>query len=234
MADYTLAQIEAFEKISTATLTTVLLKMGLKNIWIRGSFPLSNDQARVAGPAFTLRFIPAREDLATPASWSSPVSTRSAIEQMPNGCIAVIGADGCTDAGVFGDILCQRMQERKVSGMITDGVVRDLEGVLQTKLSVWAAGTSAPPSVAGLTFVNWQEPIGCGSVAVMPGDLIVADKDGAVVVPIKLVPEVLSKSIEQENLEEWIMEQVQHGASLPGLYPPNEENLLRYEKAKKQ
>lgn len=230
---YSLDVIEAFKGISTATLTTVLLKKGLRNVWIRGSVPLSNQQDRAVGAAFTLRFIPAREDLATPASWSSPISTRSAIEAMPEGCVAVVAADGTTDAGVFGDILCQRMKQKNVSAMITDGVVRDLEGMLQTGLDVWAAGTSAPPSVAGLTFVNWQEPIGCGGVAILPGDLIVADADGAVVVPADLVAEVLDASIEQEKLEEWIMDEVRSGASLPGLYPPNKENLQRFEESKK-
>lgn len=224
--------IEAFKKITTATLTTVLFKKGLKNVWIRDSFPLSNHQERVAGPAFTMRFIPAREDLATPAAWSSPISTRSAIEKMPVGSIAVVAADGLSSAGVFGDILCQRMKQRSVLALITDGVVRDLEGVLQTGLGVWASGTSAPPSVAGLTFINWQEPIGCGGVAILPNDLIVADRDGAVVVPSNLVDEVLKDSIEQEKLEEWIMGEVQGGASLPGLYPPNEKNLKRYKDSK--
>lgn len=225
--------IAAYQKVSTATLTTVLLKKGLRNVWIRGSFPLSVDQSRVVGPAFTLRFIPAREDLTTPASWAAPNSTRNAIEQMPEGCIVVISADGCTDAGVFGDILCQRMKQRRVTAMITDGVVRDQDGVLQTELGVWAAGTSAPPSVGGLTFINWQEPVGCGGVAILPGDLIVADNDGAVVVPVKLVDEVLEASIEQEKLEEWIMDEVRGGAKLPGLYPPNAENLRRYGENKK-
>ena len=230
---YSHTVIEAYKKITTATLTTVLFKKGLKNIWISGSFPLATGQKRVAGPAFTLRFIPAREDLATPESWSSPISTRAAIEAMPDGSIAVIAAGGLSDAGVFGDILCQRMKQRNVAAMITDGVVRDLEGVLLTGLSVWAAGTSAPPSVAGLTFINWQEPIGCGGVAIMPNDLVVADMDGAVVVPTNLVDEVLEASVEQENLEEWIMDEVQNGASLPGLYPPNELNLQRYKDSKK-
>ena len=149
--------------------------------------------------------------------------TRSAIEEMPDGSIAVIAADGLSNAGVFGDILCQRMKQRGVLALITDGVVRDLEGVLQTGLGVWAAGTSAPPSLAGLTFINWQEPIGCGGIAIMPNDLIVADKDGAVVVPSNLAKEILEVSIEQEKLEDWIMDEVQGGASLPGLYPPNEK-----------
>lgn len=232
MTTYSTEVIEAYKKITTATLTTVLLKAGLRNVWVRGSFPLNDRQHRVVGPAFTLRFIPAREDLATPAAWASPISTRTAIEEMPSGCIAVIAADGCTDAGVFGDILCQRMKQREVAAMITDGVVRDIEGVLETGLDVWTAGTSAPPSVAGLTFVNWQEPIGCGGVAIFPGDLMVADKDGAVVIPQKLVEQVLESSIEQERLEQWIMDEVRAGAALPGLYPPNEQNKRRYEDSK--
>ncbi len=233
MTTYSSEVLEAFKKVTTATLTTVLLKKGLRNVWIRGAFPLSGDQIRVAGPAFTLRFIPAREDLATPASWSSPISTRTAIEEMPAGCIAVIAADGCSDAGVFGDILCQRMKQKDVAAMITDGVVRDLDGVLQTELAVWAAGTSAPASVAGLTFVNWQEAIGCGGVAIFPNDLIVADNDGAVVIPADLVEEVLETSVEQERLEEWIIGEVRAGATLPGLYPPDEANRRRYEDSKK-
>src|SRR3984885_4274612 len=158
--------------IGTATLTTVLLKKGLRNVWLRGTKPLRPDQKRVAGSAFTLRFVPAREDLATPASWSSPISTRAAIEAMPAGCIAVVDAMGVTDAGIFGDILCARMAARGVAGLVTDGVVRDLAGVLETGLPIWCMGAAAPPSVAGLTFVNWQEPIGCGEGGGFPRDLI--------------------------------------------------------------
>ena len=233
MKTYPQEMLEAFKKITTATLTTVLLKKGLRNVWVRGAFALSNDQSRVVGPAFTLRFIPAREDLATPASWSSPISTRAAIEEMPEGCIAIVGAEGYRDAGIFGDILCERMKQRNVAALVTDGVVRDVEGVEQTKLPVWAAGTSSPPSVAGLTFVGWQEPVGCGGVAIFPNDLIVADKDGAVVIPADIVEEVLAYSKEQERLEEWILDEVKNGASLPGLYPPNESNKIRYENSKK-
>ena len=98
-----------------------------------------------------------------------------------------------------------------------------------TGLSVWSAGVAAPPSVAGLTFVNWQEPVGCGGVAIYPEDLIVADRDGAVVVPAKLVDEVLEIARDQEAMEGWIMEEVKGGAALPGLYPPNEDNRRRYE-----
>ncbi|MBV0892681.1 ribonuclease activity regulator RraA [Paracoccus sp. Z118] len=223
------AAIAALQGVTTATLTTVLLKKGLRNVWLRGAAPLNPGQPRIVGRAFTLRFVPAREDLATPESWSSPISTRAAIEAMPEGCIAVVDAMGITDAGIFGDILCARMAKRGVAALVTDGVVRDVAGVRGTGLPVWCAGVAAPPSVAGLTFVNWQEPIGCGGVAVYPDDLIVIDDDGAVLIPAKLVEAVVEASIEQERLEGWIMGEVEAGHPLPGLYPANAENKARYE-----
>src|SRR6201996_5962457 len=221
--------IATLSKVSTATITTVLLKKGLRNVWLRGTKPLRPGQPRLVGPAFTLRFVPAREDLATPESWSSPISTRAAIEAMPEGCICVADAMGVTDAGIFGDILCARMKLKGVAALVTDGVMRDVAGVRATDLPVWCNGAAAPPSVAGLTFVAWQQPIGCGGVAVFPDDVIMVDDDGAVVIPQKLVPEVAALAAEQERMEEWIMDQVNDGASLPGLYPPNAENKARYE-----
>src|SRR4051794_25428459 len=107
--------IDALAVVSTATITTVLLKKGLRNVWMRGVQPLREGQGRLIGRAFTLRFVPAREDLATPESWSSPTSTRAAIEAMPDGCIAAVDAMGITDAGIFGDILCARMRKRGVA-----------------------------------------------------------------------------------------------------------------------
>jgi len=224
---------QALSAVTTATLTTVLLKKGLRNVWMRGARPLKPGQPKLVGRAFTLRFVPAREDLATPESWGAPISTRAAIEAMPEGCIAVVDAMGVTDAGIFGDILCERMARRGVAALVTDGVVRDVEGVLGTGLPVWCDGVAAPPSVAGLTFVRWQQPIGCGGVAVFPDDVVVLDDDGAVLIPAALVEEVARMATEQELLETWIMEEVRAGASLPGLYPPNAEQKLRFEAWKK-
>jgi len=220
--------IMALEGVTTATLTTVLLKEGLRNVWLRGARPLRPGQPRIAGPAFTLRFVPWREDLATPESWASPTSTRAAIECMPAGCVAVVDAMGVTDAGIFGDILCERIRVREVAGLITDGVIRDLAGVLRTNLPVWCEGTAAPSSVTGLTFVGWQVPIACGGVAVFPDDILVADDDGAVVIPAALLDEVVEAAVEQEKLEAWIIDEVRSGLQLPGLYPPNAETKARY------
>jgi regulator of RNase E activity RraA len=221
--------IDTLRGITTATLTTVLLKKGLRNVWLRGTRPLTPGQARVVGRAFTLRFVPAREDLATPASWGAPISTRAAIEAMPAGVVAVVDAMGVTDAGIFGDILCARMRMRNVAALVSDGVVRDLAGVLGTGLPVWCQGTAAPSSVTGLTFVAWQEPVGCGGVAVFPNDVIVADTDGAVLIPAALLDAVIEASVEQERQEGWIMRQVEAGVALPGLYPMNVAAQTRYE-----
>jgi regulator of RNase E activity RraA len=226
--------IDALRATTTATLTTVLLKKGIRRSWMRGPMPLYNAGERVVGPAFTLRFVPMREDLATPESWSSPRSTRGAIEDMPEGAIAIADAMGVSDAGIFGDILCARMKKRGVSALVTDGMVRDGAGVRDTGLPVWSAGVAAPASVAGLTFVGWQEPIGCGGVAVFPGDMIVADGDGVVVIPQNIVEEVALAGVEQESLEMWIMREVERGVPLPGLYPPNAEAKARYEASKKE
>ncbi len=215
--------------VATATVTTVLLKKGLRNVWIRGAFPLQPGQERLVGRAFTMRFVPGREDLATPAAWASPRSTRAAIEEMAEGQVAVIDARGIRDAGVFGDILCARMVKRGVAALVTDGVLRDLDGTLATGLPLWAAGAAAPASVTALHFVGWNEVIGCGGVCVEPGDVIVADRDGAVVIPSALAEEVRDAALEQERLEAWIMSEVERGVPLPGLYPPNEETRARYE-----
>jgi regulator of RNase E activity RraA len=226
---------ETLRGVTTATLTTVLLKKGIRNSWMRGPMPLATAEGRrVVGRAFTLRFVPMREDLATPESWSSPRSTRAAIEDMPADAIVVADAMGITDAGIFGDILTARMVKRGVAALITDGVVRDGAGVLGTGLPVWCRGVAAPASVTGLTFVGWQEPVGCGGVAVYPDDVIVADGDGAVVIPQALVADVTAAAVEQEALEAWIMREVEKGLPLPGLYPPNAETKARYEAERKR
>jgi regulator of RNase E activity RraA len=227
------ALFDILRKVTSATITTMLLKKGIRRCWMNGPMPLLKSE-RLVGPAFTLRFVPAREDLATPESWSKPISTRGAIEAMPAGCIAVADAMGIKTAGIFGDILTMRMVRRGVTALVTDGVVRDKLGVLASGLPVWCAGVAAPASVNGLTFINWQEPIGCGGCAVFPGDVIVADEDGVVVIPQNLVELVAHEGTEHERMEGYIVSEVEKGAQLPGLYPMNEETKARYEAWKKQ
>ena len=223
----------ALAGVSTATLTTVLLKQGLRNVWMRGTRPLRPDQPRLVGRAFTLSLRagargPGHAGLLGLAEIDAGGHRGHAGRLHRRGRRA-----GITDAGIFGDILCARMAKRGVAGLVTDGVVRDLAGVLGTGLPVWCQGAAAPPSVAGLTFVDWQQPIGCGGVAVFPDDVVVVDADGAVVVPAALVESVAAASVEQERLETWIMGEVEGGAALPGLYPPNDAHKARYEASKR-
>ena len=154
--------------------------------------------------------------------------------ELPAGCIVVADAMGVTSAGIFGDILTMRMMKRNVTALVTDGVVRDKAGVVASKLPVWCAGVAAPASVNGLTFVGWQEPIGCGGCAIFPGDVIVCDDDGAVVIPQDLVAFVAEEGAEHERMESWIVSEVERGAKLPGLYPMNEAAKARYTAWKKK
>jgi regulator of RNase E activity RraA len=228
------ALYDRLKQVTTGTITTVLLKKGIRRCWMQGPMPLEGAGRRIIGPAFTMRFIPVREDLATPESWAKPISTRGAIEDMPEGCIAVADAMGVTTAGIFGDILTMRMMKRNVVALVTDGVIRDKAGVLASKLPVWCAGVAAPASVNGLTFVGWNEPIGCGGCAIFPGDIIVCDDDGAVVIPQDLLAFVAGEGEEHERMETYIVSEVEKGAKLPGLYPMNAEAKARYEAWKKQ
>ncbi len=225
--------LQALHHITTGTITTMLLKKGIRRCWMNGAMPFGFSGKRVVGKAFTLRFVPVREDLATPESWSKPISTRGAIEAMPENCVVVADAMGITSAGIFGDILCMRMVKRGVTALITDGVMRDKHGVLATGLPVWCAGVAAPASVNQLTFVGWNEPIACGGCAIFQDDIIVADDDGAVVIPAALVDFVAQAGAEHELLESWLVQEVEKGAKLPGLYPPSDENKARYEAWKK-
>lgn len=219
---------EILHKVTTATITTMLLRKGIRRCWMNGPKPLAAKGERVVGRAFTLRFIPVREDIATPESWGKPISTRAAIEEMPEGAVAVADAMGVSGAGIFGDILCARMKKCKVSALVTDGAVRDRSGVMTTGLPVWCAGVAAPASVNALTFVGWQQPIGCGGCAVFPDDIIVADDDGVVVIPQAMLEFVAREGAEHELYESWVVSEVESGAKLPGLYPPNDDAKARY------
>ena len=226
----------AFDKlrhVTTATITTMLLKKGIRHCWLKAAMPLVPGGPRLVGPAFTLRFVPVREDLATPESWGKPISTRAAIEAMPENCIAVADAMGVTTAGIFGDILVMRMAKRGVTALVTDGVIRDKAGCLKANMPIFCQGAAAPASVNGLTFVGWGEPIACGGCAIFPDDVIVCDDDGAVVIPQALVDFVATEGEEHERYETWVVGEVERGVKLPGLYPPDDAAKARYEAWKK-
>jgi regulator of RNase E activity RraA len=218
---------EALLQASSASAAGALAKLGIRNIWIRGAMPIAGGGARTVGEAFTMRFLPAREDLAGPALAALP-NSRAAVEAMEEGYIAVIDTGGVTDAGAAGDVLCTRMARRGVVGLVTDGAVRDIVGVEQSGLPVWSRGTASPAPGNSLTFAGWGLPVACGGVTIFPGDVIVADRDGAVVIPQSLVEQVTADAAEIERFDAWVVSKVQAGELLSGLYPPSPETQDRY------
>jgi regulator of RNase E activity RraA len=215
-------------RVSTATLTMVLLKRGVRTSWLRGVGALSAMDERVVGPAFTIRFVPGREDLSQPGSYARSPSFRDAIEAAPAGSVVVIDGRGNTLGATLGDILVARLAYKGVAAAITDAPVRDADEIRRFPLPVLCAGVAAPPSIVGLAFAGYDEVIGCGGVAVCPGDVMVCDNDGAVVVPVTMAAEVAEAGVEQERFERFVQQRVAEGASVVGLYPPDEGTLEDY------
>ena len=212
------ALFDVLHHVTTDSLATVLIKKGLRNQWVKGPVPLGANFPRTVGRAFTMRFIPVREDVPHAHAKKLPVN-RDAVEAMPEGSIAIADARGELGAATFGDIVVYRMIKRGVAGIVTDGAVRDRAGLIASGMPIWSAGITAPPPAARLMLAAWNEPIGCGGVAVYPNDIVVADADGVVILPSGLAREVAELGAEQERLDEWQLEQVKRGVSLPDLAP---------------
>lgn len=219
---------EALQRISTASIATILFKKGIRNVWFRGVGPLTQEQPRLVGRAFTMRFLPMREDLATEEAWSSPNSTRAAVEAAPEGCIVIADTMGRVNSGVFGDILCARLGVRGAQALVTDGAIRDREGILKSGLPVWSAHIAAPPAISDLIFAGWNHIISCGGVPVHPGEMIVVDGDGGIVIPEEMIETVIEEGLNMEDMEEWILTEVINGHPLNGIYPISEKNRKRY------
>ena len=220
--------IEVLASVSAATLSMQLLKRGIRNASMVGPRPLDPSGRRVAGPAYTLRFLPGREDLATLDSYARPGSVCQAIEEVPSGAFVVIDARGEQGAATLGDILAARLRALGAVAAVSDGPMRDVAEIRALDFPVFCTGAVAPPSIARLVFADWQIPVGCGKVAVIPGDILVGDEDGVVVVPRALAEEVARDAVEQERFERFAQMKVKKGASVQGLYPPGEETLAAY------
>jgi regulator of RNase E activity RraA len=217
-------------RVSTATLTTQLFKRGFRNVFMQGVTALHTPgKANLVGPAFTLRNIPAREDLDLLEVFQDPEHPqRKAIETTPPGSVLVMDCRGDKTAACCGSILATRLKVRGVAGMVADGPVRDSGVIADLGLPVFCAGASAPTNLIKHHAIDINLPIGCGGVAVYPGDIIVGDIDGVVVLPRHLLEEVAADAAEQEQLEEFITERIAAGAALPGTYPANEKTKQEY------
>jgi regulator of RNase E activity RraA len=216
--------------VSTATVSTQLMARGLRSAFMVGPQRLNPDQPRMVGEAFTLRCIPAREDIDVLSVYSDyDHPQRRAIEQAPPGSVLVVDARGKTRAASLGHILATRFKKRGGAGIVTDGAVRDAEGFEQLDLPTFAAGASPTTNLAQHHAVDLQVPIGCGEVAVYPGDVVIGDRDGVVCIPRHLAEEVARDAAEQERLEDFVLSRIEEGRSLRGTYPPDSETRAEYE-----
>jgi regulator of RNase E activity RraA len=223
-------------EVSTATLCTQLFKRGFRNVYMQGVARLTNPSGgNLVGPAFTLRNIPSREDLDQLGAFENPEHPqRKAIESAPAGHVLVVDCRGEKRVASGGQILTTRLQKRGGAGLVSDGPIRDSGAISKMDFPVFCAGGSAPLNLIQHHAVDLNVPIGCGGVAVYPGDVIVGDDEGVVVIPQHLADEVAADGAEQEKLEVFVLERIQGGAKLPGTYPPNAEARAAYAEWRKQ
>ncbi len=216
-------------RVSTATLTTQMFKRGFRNIFLQGVRPLSAYGENLVGPAYTLRNIPAREDLDRVEGFADPEHPqRKAVETTPEGHVLVVDCRGDARVASGGQILATRLLRRGAAGIVSDGGMRDTGAIGRMKMPVYVAGASAPLNLVHHHATDINVPIACGGVAIYPGDLMVGDADGVVCIPAHLAEEVAADAAEQEIQEEFLLGLIDAGAKLPGTYPPNEETRAKY------
>ena len=222
--------LERLRQASTATIATQLFKLGLRNRFLTGLSPLNPEHCRFVGEATTLRYIPMREDLDHPDVYGDPEHPqRKVIEMARPGTVLVIDCRGDVRAGSVGNILAARLRARGAVGLVTDGAVRDAGEIAAGAFPVFAAARSAAISLSVHHAADFDVSIACAGVAVFPGDVLVGDEDGVVVVPRHLAARIAAPAAEQEALERFLLAKVEAGAPLPGTYPPNARTLAEYE-----
>ncbi len=225
---------EALKKASSATLTTVLFKRGLRNVFIQGIFLLNRDAPRMVGEAYTLRYIPAREDIDQLGAFEGRGHPqREAIEACPPGQVLVMDARRHATAATGGDILMTRLMVRGCAGIVTDGGLRDSQTIEKLPWPAYCGARSAPLNLVRHHAIDSQVPIGCGGVPVYPGDVMVGDQEGVVVIPAKMAEEVAKEAEAQTVFEDWVEAKVKEGRSIFGLYPPDAETKGEFEAWKK-
>ncbi|MBW1695439.1 MAG: ribonuclease activity regulator RraA [Deltaproteobacteria bacterium] len=222
--------IEKLRSVTTATLISLLMKKGIKNAVMLGVRPLAPSTPKCVGPAFTMRNIPMREDLAGPEVLADPnYPQRVMLETAPPGSVVVLDCRGEGDNGMVGDLMIARLKVRGVEAFVGDGGVRDAVETAAMQFPVYCKGISPYPSTNRFLAVELQCPIGCGGVAVYPGDIIAGDGDGVVVIPQKMADEIATKGQEAELIETFVKEKLEEGRPMPGTYPPDEKTMKEFE-----
>lgn len=234
MADATMTGISAhiiaqFGLVNVSTLTNCLLRRGLRNQFLHGVAPVAPGLPNMAGPAFTLRFIPSREDLDTMANYQLESHVqRRAIEECPPGAVLVIDSHGDARAASAGDLLIGRLKARGCAGIVTDGGYRDLPGIIRTELPAYQRQTASPATPITLHPADLNMPIGCAGVAVYPGDIVVGDAEGVVIVPAHLAAEIAEEAVGIMDYEEFAEAEIAKGRSIYGLFPATDASRAEY------
>ncbi len=210
--------------VSTATLCTALFKRGLRNQFIQDVRPLNGNLPNMVGEAFTLRYIPAREDLNPISVFQDPAHPqRKAVEDCPPGSVFVIDSRKDARAASAGSILISRLMVRGIAGVVTDGGFRDSPEIAELPFPTYHHRPSAPTNLTLHQALDINVPIGCGDVAVWPGDVVVGDREGVIVIPANMADDIASEAVEMTAFEDFVTEEVLKGRSIIGLYPPTEQ-----------
>jgi regulator of RNase E activity RraA len=225
---------DALLRVGTSTLTGVLNRRGLRSMFMQDVWPIRHDIPRMVGIAFTMRFIPSREDKDGPGSTTRSMTQPQAMEECPPGHVLMIDSRGDSRAASAGDLYIGRLKARGGAGIVTDGGFRDTNGVFKTGLPAYHRRPSSPPSPIAHRAVDLQLPIGCGGVAVYPGDIVVGDRDAVLVIPPDIVDAVAEEALKNYEYENWAELEVAKGRSLKGLFPVAGDDAKRdYEAWKK-
>ncbi|RWI87937.1 ribonuclease activity regulator RraA [Mesorhizobium sp.] len=212
---------------SVATISTLLFKRGLRNQVIQDVHPLSHRDRNMVGQAYTLRCIPAREDLNQLSVFQDPLHPqRHAIENAPEGCVLVIDSRKNPRAASAGSILVSRLMMRGAEGIVTDGGLRDSPDIASLNIGAYHNRPSAPTNLTLHQAVEIDVPIGCGDVAVWPGDIVVGDREAVIIIPSQLADEIAEEAKEMTLFEDFVAEKVLEGQSIIGLYPPSNANTV--------
>lgn len=222
--------------VSVATLATALFKRGLRNQVIQDVRPVARKGRNMVGPAFTLRYMPAREDRNTLAEFRNPNHPqRQAIEQCPAGHVLVMDSRKDARAASSGDILITRLMVRGGAGVVTDGGFRDSMVIGELDIPAYHSRPSSPTNLTLHEAIDINVPIGCGDVAVFPGDIVVGDDDSVIIIPAHLADDVAEEAHEMTAYEDFVVEQVKAGETIIGLYPrTKDEHLATFETWRKK
>lgn len=227
---------QKLEQVSVATLATALFKRGLRHQVIQDVRPILQKGKNMVGPAFTLRYMPAREDRNQLVEFRNPEHPqRKAIEDCPPGHVMVMDSRKSAYAASAGDILITRLMMRGAAGVVTDGGFRDAMNIARLDMPAYHNRPSSPTNLTTNEAIAINEPIGCGDAPVFPGDIVVGDDDSIIIIPAHLADEVADEAIEMTAYEDFALEQVQNGATIIGLYPATkEENFEKFAEWRKQ